>query len=24
VTHWESLRYAPLREHIERVGVPFP
>ena len=24
VTHWESLRHAPLREHIERVGVPFP
>ena len=24
VTHWESLRYAPLREHIERVGIPFP
>ena len=24
VTHWESLHYAPLREHIERVGVPFP
>ena len=24
VTHWESLRHAPLREHIERVGIPFP
>ena len=24
VTHWESLRYAPLREHIERIGIPFP
>ncbi|MBM5804118.1 MAG: nucleotidyltransferase domain-containing protein [Cyanobacteria bacterium K_DeepCast_35m_m2_155] len=24
VTHWESLRYEPLREHIRRVGVPFP
>lgn len=24
VTHWESLRYAPLRSHIDRVGVPFP
>ena len=24
VTHWESLRYAPLREHIERVGITFP
>lgn len=24
VTHWESLRYPPLREHIERVGIPFP
>jgi predicted nucleotidyltransferase len=24
VTHWESLRYAPLRDHIERVGIPFP
>ncbi|MEB3234212.1 MAG: nucleotidyltransferase domain-containing protein [Cyanobacteriota bacterium] len=24
VTHWESLQYAPLREHIARVGVPFP
>ena len=24
VTHWEALRYAPLREHIERVGIPFP
>ena len=24
VTHWESLRYAPLREHIKRVGIPFP
>ena len=23
VTHWESLRYAPLREHIERIGIPF-
>jgi predicted nucleotidyltransferase len=24
VTHWDSLRYAPLRDHIDRVGVPFP
>ena len=24
VTHWESLHHAPLRAHIERVGVPFP
>ena len=24
VTHWESLRHAPLREHIERAGIPFP
>ena len=24
VTHWESLRYAPLREHIERIGITFP
>jgi len=24
VTHWETLQYAPLRKHIERVGVPFP
>ncbi len=24
VTHMESLRHAPLREHIERVGIPFP
>jgi len=24
VTHVESLRHAPLREHIERVGIPFP
>lgn len=24
VTHWESLRHASLREHIERVGIPFP
>ena len=24
VTHVESLRHAPLREHIERVGILFP
>lgn len=24
VTHWDSLQYAPLKAHIERVGVPFP
>ncbi|MBM5802154.1 MAG: nucleotidyltransferase domain-containing protein [Cyanobacteria bacterium K_DeepCast_35m_m2_023] len=24
VTHWESLTYAPLQEHIARAGVPFP
>jgi predicted nucleotidyltransferase len=24
VTHWESLRHSGLREHIERVGIPFP
>ena len=24
VTHIESLGYAPLREHIERVGIRFP
>ena len=24
VTHWECLHHAPLRAHIERVGVPFP
>ena len=24
VTHWDSLGYAPLRDHIERVGIPFP
>ena len=24
VTHMESLHYAPLREHIERVSIPFP
>lgn len=23
-SHWDSLRYAPLKEHIDRVGVPFP
>ena len=24
VTHWESLRHPALRDHIERVGIPFP
>jgi predicted nucleotidyltransferase len=24
VTHWESLQHSGLREHIERVGTPFP
>ena len=24
VTHWESLRHPGLREHIERVDIPFP
>ncbi|MBU6249541.1 MAG: nucleotidyltransferase domain-containing protein [Cyanobacteria bacterium REEB417] len=24
VTHWDSLQYDPLRDHIARVGVPFP
>ncbi|MBM5795337.1 MAG: nucleotidyltransferase domain-containing protein [Cyanobacteria bacterium M_surface_7_m2_037] len=24
VTHWESHRHSGLREHIERVGIPFP
>lgn len=24
VTHWESLRHSGLREHIQRVGIPFP
>jgi len=24
VTHWESLHHSGLREHIERVGIPFP
>jgi len=24
VTHWESLRHQGLREHIQRVGIPFP
>lgn len=24
VTHIESLTYTPLRDHIERVGIPFP
>jgi len=24
VTHMESLHYTPLREHFERVGIPFP
>ena len=24
VTHWESLRHSGLRDHIERVGIPFP
>jgi uncharacterized protein len=24
LTHWESLRHPGLREHIERVGIPFP
>lgn len=24
VTHWESLHHSGLREHIQRVGIPFP
>ena len=24
VTHWESLRHKGLKDHIERVGSPFP
>ena len=24
VTHWESLRHQGLKDHIERVGSPFP